>query len=65
MDYVNKTTYIYFDPTFEVEKFGNKAFQNASFGNISFPNVNEGNNFLGHVCKVNDKEIRCFNYVGW
>ena len=27
-----------FNPTFEVENMGNKAFQNASFGNASFTN---------------------------
>ena len=47
----DKITYIYcvineFNPTFEVQKMGNEAFQNASFGNASFPNGNEGNSCL-------------------
>ena len=32
-----------FNPTFKVQKMGNRAFQNVSFGNASFPNGNEGN----------------------
>ena len=34
-----------FNPTFEVQNMGNKAFQNASFGNASFPNE-----ALGYSC---------------
>ena len=35
-----------FNPTFEVQNMGNKAFQNASFGNASFGKGNEDNSCL-------------------
>ena len=35
-----------FNPTFEVQKMGNEAFQIALFGNASFPNGNKGNSCL-------------------
>ena len=43
LTYINE-----FNPTFEIQKMGNEAFQNISFGNASFPYGNEDNIvFLG------------------
>ena len=35
-----------FNPTFEVQKMGNEAFQNGSFANALFLNGNESNSCL-------------------
>ena len=56
----DKIAYIYcvineFNPTFEVQKIGNEAFQNASFGNALFPN--KSNNCLWTYSQLETKGL--------